>query len=144
MTAKGIFPQTGRASFSKLRGAFFKIPKADFRKFSIESICVVTSATMSNDNMLQLVIRGQASGHRTGLGRPVPGHSGAPKGPPKAKGGYRRPSNEFGGAPAFLCSTRASHSVRDRTGCDTDPGPEKKSCLTDFENNLAQNRFCPG
>ena len=100
ITAKGIFFSTGKASFSKLRKAFLKIPKADFGKFSILAMCVVTSATMSKDNMLQLVSRGQANGHRTGLGRPDPGHRGAPKGPPKAQGGYRRPSNEFGGAPA--------------------------------------------
>ena len=87
ITAKGIFFSTGKASFSKLRKAFLKIPKADFGKFSILAMCVVTSATMSKDNMLQLVSRGQANGHWTGPRRPDPGRRGAPKGPPKAQGG---------------------------------------------------------
>ena len=100
MTAKGIFSPTGRASFSKLRGAFFKIPKADFRKFSIDSMCVVTSATMSHDNMLQWVIRGQVNGHRTGLGRPDPGHSGAPKGPPKPAKDVASPTDDPTVSPA--------------------------------------------
>ena len=142
ITAKGIFFSTGKASFSKLRKAFLKIPKADFGKFSILAMCVVTSATMSKDNMLQLVSRGQANGHMTGLGRPDPGHRGAPKGPTLQnlwetyKDMRIRVNDDLSYVPL-------EQATPDRTGCDTD-GPEKKSCLTDFENNLAQNRFCPG
>ena len=116
MTPKGIFFSTCSASFSKLRRDFLKIPKTYFRKFFIDSMCVVTSATMSNDNMLQLVIRGQASGHRTGLGRPVPGHSGAPKGPPKPAKDVASPTDDPTVSPAATPvapapRTRASPTV---------------------------------
>ena len=98
MTAKGIFSSTGTASFSKLRRAFSKIPKADFRKICTDTMCVVTSATMSHDNMLQWVIRGQVNGHRTGLGRPDPFTAALPRVP--------RSLREATDAPATIHSSR--------------------------------------
>ena len=83
ITPKGIFFVCATCLFSKLRQDFSKIPKPKFRIFYKAEVCMVEFATMDCLTMLQWVIRGQANRHRPGLGRPDPGHSGAPKSPPR-------------------------------------------------------------